>query len=155
MAPNFGRSIGHREVTRTSLWLFSFVTWACPSRPFYALRATPKTALNFGWLVGRSVSRSVMGSHTNIMPPLQFRDPGPPFQTLLRPAGHPKTALNFGWSVGHREVTQTSCCLFSFINRARPFRPFYALCATPKTTLNFGRLVGRSIGRSVGQKEVT
>jgi hypothetical protein len=47
-----GWSIGHREVTRTSLCLFSFVTLPRPSRPFYALQATPKTALNFGWLVG-------------------------------------------------------------------------------------------------------
>jgi hypothetical protein len=39
-----------------------------------------------------------------------------------------------------------SRCLFSFITRARPSRPFYALRATPKTTLNFGRAVSRSVG---------
>jgi hypothetical protein len=50
-----GWSIGHREVTRTSLCLFSFVTLPRPSRPFYALQATPKTALNFGWLVDWTV----------------------------------------------------------------------------------------------------
>jgi hypothetical protein len=127
-------------VTRISRCLFSFVTWACPSRPFYTLRATPKTALNFGWLVdwsvcqgevtqtshslfsfvtqarpsrpfyalrathrtvlnfGRSVGRS-QGSHTNVTLPLQFHHPGPPFTTLLRPAGHPQNSLKF-WSVG-------------------------------------------------------
>jgi hypothetical protein len=125
---SIGRSVGHGEVTRTSRCLFSFFTWVRPSRPFYALQATPKTALNFGWLVGRSVGRSVgrlfgrsRGSHTNIMLPLQFRHPGPPFQTLLCPAGHPQNGLKFwlvgqliGRLVGHGEVTQTSCCLFSF-----------------------------------------
>jgi hypothetical protein len=111
----FSRSVGRsREVTRTSCCLFSFITQARHSRPFYALWATPKTALNFSRLVGRSVGRSI------------------------------------GWSVnqlvGHGDVTQTSCCLFSFVTWARPFRPFYALRATPKTALNFGRSVGRSRG---------
>jgi hypothetical protein len=91
-----GRSVAHGEVTRTSPCLFSFVTWARPSRPFYTLQATPKTALNFswlvGWLVGRSVGRS-RGSHTNVTLPLQFRHPGPPFPTFLRSAGHPQNGL--------------------------------------------------------------
>jgi hypothetical protein len=43
-----GRSVDHREVTRTSRYLFSFITQIRPFRPFYALRVTPKTALNFG-----------------------------------------------------------------------------------------------------------
>jgi hypothetical protein len=146
-ALNFGRSIGrsvgqlvgHGEVTQTSRCFFSFFTQARPSRPFYALRATPKTALNFG----RSVSRP-WRSHTNVMLSLQFRQPGPPFPTLLRPAGHPQNSLKF-WSVdrsvGHGEVTRMSRCLFSFVTRARPSRPLYALWATPKTALNFGRSV--------------
>jgi hypothetical protein len=114
-------------------------------------------ALNFGrlvgWSVGTSVSRSG-GSHTNVMLPLQFRHPGPPFRTLLRPAGHPQNGLKF-WSVrqsvGHRKVTQMLRCLFSFVTRARPSRPFYALRATPKLALNFGW----SVVRSVGLGEVT
>jgi hypothetical protein len=95
-------------------------------------------------LVGRS-----QGSHTNLTLPLQFCHQGPPFPTLLRPAGHPQNDLRF-WSVGHREVTRTSRCLFSFVTQARPSRPFYALWDTPKTALNFGRLVGRSVGQSQG-----
>jgi hypothetical protein len=90
-------------------------------------------------LVGRS-----RGSHTNLTLPLQFRHPGPPFLTLLRPAGHPQNGPKF-LSVGHREVTRTSRCLFSFINWARSSRPFYALRATPKTALNFCWLVDRSV----------
>jgi hypothetical protein len=94
-----GWSVGHREVTRMSRCLFSFITRACPSRPFYALQATPKTALYFGWLVGRSAGRS-QGSHTNVTLPLQFRDPGPPFPTLLCSAGHSENSLQFWSSVG-------------------------------------------------------
>jgi hypothetical protein len=131
---------------------------AGPSRPFYTLQATPKMALNFGRSVGRSVGRS-WGSHTNVTLPLQFRHPGPPFPTLLRPAGNPQNSLKFGRSVGwlvvHGEVTQTSRCLFSFVTRACPSRPFYALQATPKTALNFGWSVGQSVGWSVGHGEVT
>jgi hypothetical protein len=208
------RSVGHGEVSQTSCCLFSFVTRAHPFRPFYALWTTPKTALNFGWSVGRSVGRLVgwsvsqsvgqsRGSHTNVMLPLQFLNPGLPFPTLLRPAGHPQNGLKFwsvgrswgshmnvtlplqfrqpgltfptllcpaghpqnglkfwsggrsrgqsvGWSVGHREVTRTSRCFFSFITRACPSRPFYALRATPKMALNFGWSVGGSVGRSRG-----
>jgi hypothetical protein len=198
MALNFGfigRSVGHGEVTRTSRCLVSFVTRARPSQPFYTLRAPPQNGLKFWlvgrsrgshtnvtlplqfrhqgtsfptllrpaghpqiglkfWLVGRSVGRS-WGSHTNVTLPLQFHPPGSAFPTLLRLAGHPKTALNFswsvGWSVGHREVTCMSRCLFSFVTRACPSRTFYALRATPKTALDFGWLVSRSVGRSVGQ----
>jgi hypothetical protein len=102
-----------------SRYLFSFVTRARPFRLFYALRVTPKTALNFCWAVGRS-----RGSHTNLTLPLQFRYLGLPFPTLLRPVGHPQNSLKFwlvswsvsrsdgwsvsrsvGWSVSHGEVT--------------------------------------------------
>jgi hypothetical protein len=65
---------------------------------FYAVRATPKTGLNFGWLVGWLVGRS-RGSHTNVTLPLQFRHQGSPFPTLLRPAGYPQNGLKF-WLVG-------------------------------------------------------
>jgi hypothetical protein len=106
-------------VTWMSRCLFSFFTRARLSRPFYALRATPKKALNFGqtvgwsvgWLVGWSVGRS-RGSHMNVTLPLQFRHQDPPFPTILRPAGHSQNSLKFwsigrsvGWSVGHGEVT--------------------------------------------------
>jgi hypothetical protein len=119
----------------------------------------PQNSLKFwsvswsvSWLDGWSVSRSVgqsRGSHMNVTLPLQVLHLGPPFPTLLRPAGHPQNGLKFwlvgwsiGWLVGHGEVTQTSRCLFSFVSRANPSRPFYALWATPKTALNFGWLVG-------------
>jgi hypothetical protein len=88
------QSVGHREVTQMSHCLFSFVTRVRPSQP---LRATSKTALNFGRSVGLSVGRS-HGSHTNVTLHLQFCHPGPPFPTLLRPAGHPQNGLKF-WSV--------------------------------------------------------
>jgi hypothetical protein len=132
--------------------LFSFVTWACSSRPFYALWATPKTALNFGRSVSRLVCRS-QGSHMNVTLPLQFCHPGLLFPTLLRPAGHPQNSFKFwlvGRSVGHKKVTQMSRCLFSFVTWARSSRPFYALRATPKTALNFGWSVGRLVCRSQG-----
>jgi hypothetical protein len=154
-----GWSVGHGEVTRTSRCLFSFVTRARPSRPFYTLRAIPKTALNFGRSVGRS-----WGSHTNVTLPLQFHHPGPLFPTLLRPAGHSQNGLKFwlvgwsvDWSVGRsvgrsvsRLVTGKSnechAASFSFFTRARPSRSFYAQRATPKTALNFGRSVGWLVG---------
>jgi hypothetical protein len=97
-------------------------------------------------LVGRS-----QGGHTNVTLPLQFHHPGPPFLNLLRPASHPQNGLNFGQFVGHGEVTQTSRCLFSFVTRAWPFRPFYALWATSKIALNFGWSVGQSVSRLVGR----
>jgi hypothetical protein len=159
--------VGHEEVTQTSRCLFSFVTRSCPSQPFYALRATPKTALNFGWSIGRSVDRSVgwsvgwsCGSHMNITLPLQFRHPDPTFLTFLHPAGHPQNRVRFwsigrsvsrllgrsvAWSVGQGEVTRTSCCFYLFVTRVCPSQPFYALRATPKTALNFGRSVGPSV----------
>jgi hypothetical protein len=136
--------------------LFSFVTRACPSRPFYALRATPKLALNFGRLmsVGRTVDHRV--SHTNVTLPLQFHRPGMPFPTFLRPAGHPQNGFKF-WSigrlVGQGEVIPMSRCLFSFVTQARPSKPLYTLQATPKTALNFGRSVGGSVGWSRGSHE--
>jgi hypothetical protein len=78
------------------------------------------------------------------MLPFQFHHPGPPFLTLLRPAGHPRNGLKFwliGRSVGQGEVTRMSRCLFRFVTRARPSQPFYTLRATPKTALNFGQSV--------------
>jgi hypothetical protein len=157
--------VGHGEVTQTSRCLFSFVTRACPSRPFYTLQATPKTALNFGWSINRSVGWSVgwsRGSHTNVTLPLQFRHPGPPFLTLLHPAGHPQNGLKF-WSIGRsvgRSVGQSVGrsvgqlvrgkshelhAASTVVTRARPSQPFYTLLATPKTALNFGRSIGRSV----------
>jgi hypothetical protein len=120
-----------------------------PGPPFPTLlrpAGISQNGLRF-WSVGRP-----RGSHTNVTLRLQFRQPGPPFLTFLCPAGHPQNGLKFwsvDWSVGHGDVTQTSCCLFSFVTRARPSRPFCALRATPKTTLNFGRSVGWSVGWSV------
>jgi hypothetical protein len=138
-------SVGQGEVTRMSRCLFSFVTRACPSRPFYALRATPKTALNFG--------RSVTGKSHELFSFVTRACPSQPFSALR---ATPTMALNLvGRSIGHREVTQTSRCLFSFVTRARPSRPFYALRETPKTALNFGRSFGRSVSWSVGHREVT
>jgi hypothetical protein len=58
----------------------------------------PKTALNFGWLVGRSVGR-LQGSHTNVTLAIQFHHQGPLFPTLLHPAHHPQNDLKF-WSIG-------------------------------------------------------
>jgi hypothetical protein len=100
-----GRSVDRSQGSHTNVILplqFRHLGPPFPTllrRRIYALRATPKTALNFGRLVGWLIGRS-RGSHTNVMLPLQFRHPGLPLPTLLRPAGHPKTALNFGWSVG-------------------------------------------------------
>jgi hypothetical protein len=130
------RSVGRSWGSHTNVMLplqfrqpgQSFLTLLCPA-------GHPQNGLKF-WLVGRS-----QGSHTNVTLLLQFRHPGPPFPTLLRPAGHPQNGPKFwlvGRLVGHGEVTQTSRCLFSFVTRARPSRPFYALQATPKTALDFG-----------------
>jgi predicted RNA binding protein YcfA (HicA-like mRNA interferase family) len=86
-----------------------------PGPPFPTLLRPvghPQNGLEFwlvGWLVDRSVRWSVRrsrGSHTNITLPLQFRHPGLPFLTLLRPAGHPQNDLKF-WLVG-RSVTGKS-----------------------------------------------
>jgi hypothetical protein len=157
------RSVGHREVIQTSRCLFSFITRARSSRLFYALRANPKTTLNFGRLVGRSVRWSVGQEKVTQTTGCLFSfvtraHPSRPFYALW---ATPKTPLNFGWSVGrlvsqsvgqlvgHGEVTQMSRCLFSFFTRACPSRPFYALRATSKTVLNFGQSVGRSVGWSV------
>jgi hypothetical protein len=146
-----GRSVGQREVTQTSRCLFSFVTQARPSRPFYALRATPKTALNFDRSVGRS-----QGSHTNVTLPLQFCHPGQPFPTLLCPAGHPQNDLKF-WSVG-RLVGRLVCRLQgSHTNVTLPLQfrlpdlPFPTLLCPaghPQNSFKFlsvVRLVGRSV----------
>jgi hypothetical protein len=136
--------------------LFSFVTRACPSRPFYALQATPKTALNFGRSVGRLVCRS-QGSHMNVTLPLQFCHPGLPFPTLLRPGGHPQNSFKFwlvGRLVGLGEVTQTSRCLFSFVTRARALPDPSMPWSHPENSLQFWS-VSRSVGWSIGHREVT
>jgi RNase P protein component len=146
--------------------LFSFVSRACPSRPFYALRATPKTALNFGWSVGRSVGRSVTGKSHKRHIASSVSSPGPALPDSSMPCGPPRKqpsilvgrsdgrsdGRSISWSIGHREVTRTSLCLFSFVTWTRPSRPFYALRATPKTALNFGWLVGWLVVRSVTGK---
>jgi hypothetical protein len=155
------RLVGNGEVTRRSRWLFSFVTRARPSRPFYALRATPKTALNFGWSVGRSVGRS-QGSHMNITLPIQFRHQGPPFPTLLRPVGHPQNGLKFwlvGWLVGlsvtgkSHEPHTASSVLSPGPALLDPSTP----CGPPqkRSYILVGRSVCRLVGQSVGHREVT
>jgi hypothetical protein len=145
--------------------LFSFVTRACPSQPFYALRAIPKTALNFGSLVGWSVGQSATGKSHKRHIASSVSSPGPALPDSSMPCGPPRkqpsilvgrsvgwsVVLSVGWSIGHREVIRTSLCLFSFVTWARPSRPFYALRATPKTVLKFGWLVGWLVGRSVGR----
>jgi hypothetical protein len=126
--------------------LFSFVTRARPSRPFYTLRATPILALNFGWSVGRS-----QGCHMNDMLPLQFRHPGPPFPTLLRPAGHPQNGLKF-WLIG-RSVTGKSHERHAATSVSLPEPAFPTLLrhvGHPQNSLKFW-LVGQSVGRLVGQ----
>jgi hypothetical protein len=134
--------------------LSSFVTRACPSRPFYALRATPKTALNFGWLVGWLVTGKSHKHHVAS----SVSAPGPaPFPTLLCPAGHPENSLQF-WSVGQsvgRSVTGKSHKHHSASSVSSPGPalpdPSTPCWATPKTALNFGWLVGWLVGRSVGR----
>jgi hypothetical protein len=114
-------------------------------------------------MVGRSVGRS-QGSHTNLTLPLQFRHTGPPFPTLLHPAGHPQNGLKFwlvGWSVGwlvsclvgrsvgHREVTRTSRCLIQFLQPGPPFPTLLCPAGHPQNGLKFW-LVGWLVGRSWG-----
>jgi hypothetical protein len=150
-----GRLVDRSQGTHMN---FSFITWARPSQPFYALWATPKTALNFGWLVGWSISRSVgrtWGSHTNVMLPLQFRHPGPPFPTHLHPAGHPKTALNFGRLVSWSVTGKSHECHAAYsVSSPGPALPNPSTpCAPPQNDLKFwssGQSVSRSIGRSRG-----
>jgi hypothetical protein len=147
-----GRLVGNGEVTQTSCCLFSFVTRACPSRPFYTLRATPKTALNFGWsinlLVGWSVGWS-RGSHTNVTLPLQFHHPGPPFLTLLNPAGHPQNGFKF-WSVGPSRGSHTNVTLpLQFLHQGTPFPTPLRPAGHPQMGLKFW-LVGWSVSWSRG-----
>ena len=159
-----GRLVGHKEVTQTSRCLFSFITGACPSQPFYALRATPKTAVNFGWsdwLVGQSVGWSVgwsCGSHMNVMLPLQFRHPGPTFLTLLHPAGHPQNGLKF-WSIGQSVSRLVARSVRSNTNVTQPlpfrhpslsFPTLLRPAGHPQNGLKFW-----SVRRSVGHREVT
>jgi hypothetical protein len=154
-ALNFDRSVGPSvrrsgEVTRTSRCLFSFVTRARPSQPFYALRAIPKTALNFGWLVGGSVSRS-QGSHTNVMLPLQFRHPGPPFPILLCPAGLPQNGLKF-WLIGRSRGSHTNVTLpLQFHHPGPSFPTLLSSAGHPQNGLKFW-LIGWSVSWSVTGK---
>jgi hypothetical protein len=88
--------------------LFSFVTRARPSRPFYTLRATPKLALNFGWSVGRSVGHGEVTRTSRYL--FNFVTRACPFRLFYALRVTPKTALNFGWSVcqsrgSHMNVT--------------------------------------------------
>jgi hypothetical protein len=95
-------SVGQGEVTRMSRCLFSFVTRAFPSRTFYALRATPKTALNFG--------RSVMEKSHERHAASSVSSPGPALPNPSRPCDHPQNGPKFwlvGWLVG-RSVTGKS-----------------------------------------------
>jgi hypothetical protein len=97
-----GRLDGRSRRSHTNLTLpLQFCHPGPPFPTLYTLRATPKTALNFGRSIGRS-----QGSHTNVTLPLQFCHPGPPFPTLLRPVGHPLNGLIF-WSI-NRSVTGKS-----------------------------------------------
>ena len=163
-----GRSVGHREVTRTSRCLFSFITRARSSRPFYALRATPKTTLNFGRLVGRSVGWSVGQEKVTQTTCCLFSfvtraHPSRPFYALW---ATPKTALNFGWSVGRlvgwsvgRSVcwsvgrsrgSHTNVTLpLQFLHPGPPFPTLLCSAGHPENSLQFW-LVGRSVGRLVG-----
>jgi hypothetical protein len=153
-----GWSVGQGKVTRTSRCLFSFVTRARPSRPFYALQVTPKTALNFGRSVGESVSRS-QGSHTNVTLPLQFHHPGLPFPTLLRPVGYPQNGLKFwrvgrlvGWLVGRSQRSHMNITLSIQFRRPGPTFPTLLL---PKGHLQNGLkfwLICWSVGPSVRVK---
>jgi hypothetical protein len=83
------RLVGHGEVTRMSRCLLSFVTWARPNKPFYALKATPKTALSFrwlvGWLVGWSVTRKLHKHHAAS----SVSSPGPALPNPSTPCGPP------------------------------------------------------------------
>jgi hypothetical protein len=74
--------------------LFSFFTRARPSRPFYALRATPKLALNFGWSVVRSVGHGEVTRRTRCF--FSFVTQARPFRPFYALRVTPKTALNFG-----------------------------------------------------------
>jgi hypothetical protein len=64
----------------------------------------PKRALNFGRSVGRS-----QASHTNVTLPIQFLHQGPPFPTLLCPAGHPQNDLKF-WLVSRLVTGKSQEC---------------------------------------------
>jgi hypothetical protein len=126
---------------------------ARPSQPFYTLRATPKTALNFGrlvgWSVGSSVSRSGE-SHMNVMLPLQFRHPGPPFPTLLCPAGHPQNGLKF-WSVGQSRGSHMNVTLpLQFFHLVPLFPTLLCPAGHPQNGLKLWS-VGRSVSWSVGR----
>jgi hypothetical protein len=154
--------VGQDEVTRTTRCLFSFVTRAHPSRPFYALRDTPKTALNFGWLVGHGevtrTSRCLFSFVTRAQP-------SRPFYALW---ATPKTALNFGWSVGRSVCWSVGCSVgrsrgshtnvtlpLQFLHLGLPFPTLLRPAGHPQNGLKFwsvGRSIGRSVGRSVTGK---
>jgi hypothetical protein len=112
---------------------------------FYALRATPKTALNFGWLVGWSVGWS-RGSHMNVTLPLQFCHQGPPSRPFYALRATPKTALNFDRSVGQSQGSHTNITLpLQFCHPCPPFPTLRRPAGHPQNGLKFW-LVGRSRG---------
>jgi hypothetical protein len=84
------------------------------------------------------------------MLPLQFCHPGPPFPTLLRPAGHPQNGFKFwlvGRLVGRSRRSHTNLTLpLQLRLPGPPFLTLYTLWATPKTALNLGRSISRSQG---------
>jgi hypothetical protein len=91
--------------------LFSFVTRAHPFRPFYALRATPKTALNFGWLVGWLVGNGEVTQTSRCLFSFVTRArPSRPFHALR---ATPKTAKFWlvSRSVGRSQVSHTNVTL--------------------------------------------
>jgi hypothetical protein len=145
-----GWSIGHREVTRTSLCLFSFVTLPRPSRPFYALWATPKTALNFGWLVGWLIGRSVTGKSNKRHAASSVSAPRPALSNPFTPCGPPQNGLKFwlvGWSVGWSQGSHTNVTLpIQFHHKGPPFRTLLRPARHPQKDLKFW-----SSGQSVGQ----
>jgi hypothetical protein len=84
---------------------------------------------------------------------LQFRHPGPPFPTLLRPAGHPQNGLKF-WLVG-RSVGRLVCLSqgsymnvtlpLQFRHPGLPFRTLLRPEGHPQSSFKFW-FVGRSRG---------
>jgi hypothetical protein len=99
--------------------------------------------------LGCSVGRS-RGSLTNVTLPLQFCL-GPPFPTLLRPAGHPQNSLKF-WSVGRSQGSHTNVTLpFQFRHQGPPFPTLLRPAGHPQNDLKFWS-VGRSGGQSVTGK---
>jgi hypothetical protein len=108
----------------------------------------------------------------NFSLPLQFRHPGPPFPTLLRPMGHPQNSLKFwlvGWSVSllvgwsvtgksHERHAASSVLspgpTLQFLHLGLPFPTLLRPAGHPQNGFKFwsvGRSIHRSVGRSVGR----